>query len=79
LLNELNPPPDRAARAYSFEAPPRNGEGDPAETDTLVFPISRVKSGDYLVRVQVDGATSPLEQSADENNPLYIGPKVTIS
>lgn len=78
LLNELNPPADRAARAYSFAAPLRNSEDDPAETDTLVFPIGGVAQGDYLVRVQVDGAESPLEISANENDPAYVGPKVTI-
>jgi hypothetical protein len=78
LLNELNPPGNRAARAYSFDASPRNQPADPAETDTLTFPIRGVVPGDYLARVRVDGATSPLEQDADETNPLYIGPKVTI-
>lgn len=78
LLNELNPAAGRAARAYSFDAKPRNQPADPAETDTLTFPISGVVAGDYLARVQVDGATSPLEQDTDETNPLYIGPKVTI-
>ena len=78
LLNELTPPADRAARAYSFAAAPRNQPDDPAETDTLVFPISGVAAGDYLARAQVDGAASPLESDADESNPLYIGPKVTI-
>lgn len=78
LMNELNPPVDRAARSYSFDALPHNKPADPPETDTLVFHISGVAQGDYLVRVQVDGASSPLEQAADVNNPLYIGPKVTI-
>lgn len=78
LMNELNSPSDRTARAYSFEASPRNTSNDAEETDTLTFPISGVTAGDYLVRVQVDGAGSPLEQAADESNPVYIGPKVTI-
>lgn len=78
LLNELNPPPTRAARAYSFDAAPRNQPAAPAETDTLTFRIGGVVPGDYLARVQVDGATSPLEQDAGASNPLYISPKVTI-
>lgn len=78
LLSELNPPPGRAPRAYSFAAAPRSEPDDPAETDTLMFPVSGVAAGDYLARVQVDGAASPLEQDADESNPLYIGPRVTI-
>ncbi len=81
LLSELVPPlppSDQAPRAYSFDSAPHNKPADPEVTDTLVFPISRVKPAEYLVRVQIDGADSPLEISADENNPLYIGPKVTI-
>ena len=78
LLNELNPPDTRLSRAYSFDSAAHNAPADPDETDTLVFPISGVASGDYLVRVQVDGADSPLEQGPDKNNPVYVGPKVTI-
>jgi hypothetical protein len=79
LLNQLNSP---NPRAYSFDAAPHNRPADPAETDTLVFPIAGVAAGDYLVRVQVDGADSPLERDPNESDPnydpKYIGPKVTI-
>jgi hypothetical protein len=78
FMNELNPPSNRAARAYSFESAPHNKPADPDETDTLVFPIKGVRAGDYLARMQVDGADSPLEQSVDPNNPAYVGPKMTI-
>jgi len=78
FMNELNPPTTRAARAYSFESAPHNQPADPDETDTLVFPIKGVRAGDYLARIQVDGADSPLEQAADPNNPVYVGPKITI-
>lgn len=74
LLNELNPPNTRAPRAYSLEW--QNTAPD-EETDTLVFPISGVTAGVYLVRAQVDGADSPLK-IADQNNPVYSDPKVTI-
>ena len=77
LLNELNPPTTRAARAYSFEAPPRKPT-DPPDTDSLKFPISGVVAGNYLARVQIDGADSALEPDPDPNNPRFIGPKVTI-
>jgi len=78
LMNELNPPADRAARAYRIDSAPHNRLAEPPETDTLTFPIAGVTAGDYLARVEVDGADSPLEQGADENNPVYIGPKMTI-
>jgi len=88
LLNEfnLNPPDDRPARAYSFDSVPHNRPEDPSthrpadppETDTLTFLIAGVAAGDYLVRVQVDGAESPLEQDPHDNYPAYVRPKVTI-
>lgn len=79
LLNEFNPPADRGARAYSFDAAPHNGPADPDMTDTLVFSVAGVQPGDYLARVQVDGAESPLELSTDANDPVYVGPRVTFS
>jgi Pvc16 N-terminal domain len=78
FMNEMNPPVNRAARAYSFDSAPHNTPADPDDTDTLVFPIKGVRAGDYLARIQVDGAESPLEQIADPNNPVYAGPKMTI-
>jgi Pvc16 N-terminal domain len=66
LLNEFNPPSTRAARAYSFDAAART-----ADTDTLKFPFHNVTPGDYLLRVEIDGADSALEPDA-------TGPKVTI-
>lgn len=71
LLNRLNTPPDQVARAYSFVAPARAD----AETDTITFPIREVQPGDYLLRVQVDGAESPLDEAADKT---YIGPRKTL-
>lgn len=78
FMNEFNPPSNRAARAYSFDAAAHNKPADPEETDTLVFPINGVRDGVYLVRIQIDGADSPLERDPDPNNPVYIGPKMTI-
>ena len=73
LLNEFN-----GARAYSFDAAPHNADTDPEVTDTLVFAVAGVEPGDYLARVQVNGAESPLELSTDANDPVYVGPRVTI-
>jgi len=41
-------------------------------TDTVEFDVSGVAAGDYLVRVQVDGATSALEVDTDEGSPEFI-------
>jgi hypothetical protein len=73
LLNEkTNTAP---SRAYSFKAPPFNGITSSAtETGLIEIPFENVATGDYLVRVQVDGAESPL----DMVNGVYDGPTVTI-
>jgi hypothetical protein len=68
LLNELNPSAS-PAKAYSFNAQARS-----EDSDTMVFQIGKVEPGDYLARVQVDGAESPL----DSENNGYTGPKVKI-
>lgn len=77
LLNEINPPPERPPHAYRFDAPKDNGitEEHITETEKITFTISGVEPGEYLSRVQVDGAESPLEVNADGR---YIRPKVTI-
>jgi hypothetical protein len=43
----------------------RTGASDPEETSTLRIRTRGVASGDYLVRVQVDGAESPLDLGPD--------------
>jgi len=55
---------------YIFAAKLREGD-----TDTMVFRILNVKAGEYLVRVQIDGAESPLEVDTDTG---YVGPSVEI-
>ena len=80
LLNELDPPANRPPFAYSFAAPspyqlilPPNV---PPETDgDFGVPIVDVQTGTYLVRVQVDGAESPLETDAGGK---YVTPAVDI-
>ncbi len=56
--------------AYAFTANTRASEADP-----IVVPLVDVARGDYFVRVQVDGAESPLD--LDPASPDF-GPKVTI-
>src|SRR5262249_44276838 len=78
LMNEFDAPGGNA-HAYRFDALPRSAPADPPETDTVVFPISGVVAGEYLVRVQVDGAESALDRDPDPNNPIFNGPTVTIA
>jgi hypothetical protein len=62
--------------AYIFEANSRTNNS------TLVtFPIRDVKEGDYLVRLQIDGAESPLNvdvNSESETYEQFVSPAVTI-
>jgi hypothetical protein len=79
LLNELTPPADSAPRAFSFSAPANNGidvEGGETETDAVLFDYHGVPAGDFLVRVQVDGAESVLDIDAVTKE--FSEPKVSI-
>ena len=82
LLNQLqgfaSPPP--TVRAYSFVAPPRIDlasppTSPPADTPTISVPFRGVEAGTYLVRVQVDGAESPLQV---DGSGAYSAPQVII-
>ncbi len=83
LLNELaSPPPsDRAAYAYGFERkspyqdvfPPQT---PPPTTSALSIVFKDVKPAQYLVRLQVDGAVSPLD--TDAVTKAFNGPVVNI-
>jgi hypothetical protein len=65
-----------APAAYTFVAGPRT-----ADVDAIIVSIHDVRAGDYLVRLQVDGAESPLLVDTDPNSPTFnqfVGPLVTI-
>lgn len=66
LLNELA---DSSRGSYAVLLPSRSGD-----TNEIPIPVSGVKSGTYLVRLQVDGAESLL----DVVDGAYAGPKVVI-
>ena len=87
LLNEFNPPldlsgrEDRSARAYSFSAPARDKASDPKTSPSIDIPIKGVVAGQYLARVQVDGAESLLDVDNKQKSATfhqYINPKVNI-
>jgi hypothetical protein len=67
LLNRTTPadPP-----SYAFTAARRTADGDP-----VVVPLENLARGEYFVRVQVDGADSPLDLDPAS---VDFGPKVTI-
>jgi hypothetical protein len=68
VLNELV---TTTAHAYTFVALSRL-----ADTNTITFTTAGVVAGPYLVRIQVDGADSPLEVNAAGT--AYSQPQVTM-
>jgi hypothetical protein len=88
LLNQIvaippppltSPPEEIKAESYSFIAPARvtlsPPSGPPGSKSTITIPIRGVKAGTYLVRIQVDGAESPLQTDV---NGQFSEPRVTI-
>lgn len=64
-------------QAYVF-----NSEQRRSETRSLTFPIRDVQRGEYLVRVQIDGAESLLSVDTDPESPTaeqYIYPMIGIA
>jgi Pvc16 N-terminal domain len=85
FLNAWNPaasPPP--LQTYRFSAPSDNGITSAAQTatDTIPFNVRGVVPGAYLVRIQVDGAESPLDIDTNSTSSTFnqfIGtPQVTI-
>ncbi|MFE4106167.1 DUF4255 domain-containing protein [Almyronema epifaneia] len=73
FLNEWS---TEAPRDYSFEADPRT-----TESQAIAIPFKEVEAGDYLVRLQIDGAESQLEIDNTPGSPTenwFIGPRITI-
>lgn len=68
LMNEAV---DNDPEAYSFIVEPLS-----ADSGSLLIPVTDIKAAEYLVRIQVDGATSQL--TADPSSGSYISPTVTI-
>jgi hypothetical protein len=85
----LNPPVGRTQRASlavgarSITIPARP-VGGPATTATLDFPIpADFPTGDFPIRLQIDGAQSPLEIDQNPNSPTFGqltgNPKITLT
>jgi hypothetical protein len=85
ILNELapnvSPPVASSGASYSFIAPSRTNVSPPLSppdsTQNFAIPIRGVKAGTYLLRVQVDGAESPL--IVNVNTGQYVEPQVEIA
>lgn len=62
--------------AYIFTA-----NSQSVDSNVVMFTVNDVKKGEYLVRVQIDGAESPLEvdtQVVSETFEQYVRPVVGI-
>lgn len=96
LLNETPAPADRATRAYSFGNPallidaadmPATGNASDLSPENqrsqrLVFSTPGAIAAEYLVRLRVDGADSPLTRAPITNpsDPIaaFIAPSLTV-
>jgi hypothetical protein len=72
----LNAVPPAAPASYVFFFQYVNVMSPPSPTEDMTVPVSGVPAGNYLMRVQVDGAESPL--MTDTGTGLYNAPRVTI-
>lgn len=62
--------------SYLFDAVYRD-----EDSSTVIVPFQKVKAGEYLVRIMVDGAESQLQIDNNSDSPTYewyIGPKVEL-
>jgi len=78
-LNEIqaaSPPPDQQPRAYTFAVPAQVFGSPPAPASEVRVPIGGVEPGNYLIRLQVDGADSPVLRDAQGR---YAQPSVTVT
>jgi hypothetical protein len=75
LLNQLDAVSGAMPRAYSFPVPPQTFGSPPAASGQLNVPIEGVEAGKYLVRLQVEGAESPVFPDASGR---YAEPSVTV-
>jgi hypothetical protein len=75
LLNELNPPDTRSPFAYRFAGTSHSQPASPEVSAALAVSFTGVQTATYLVRVQVDGAESPLAPDDDGN---FVSPIVSI-
>ncbi|MCB0585541.1 MAG: DUF4255 domain-containing protein [Phaeodactylibacter sp.] len=76
LLNQINLPPGSTPASYSFILPTTFWDSNTSPVGTLPFEVTGVLEGDYLIRIQVDGAESPLTTN---NVGTFNGPQINIS
>ena len=75
LLNELDPSSGETPKSYSSILPAFDLVNVAGPVTNIAFPINGFADGKYLIRIQVDGAESPLKQNTEGD---YDAPVVTI-
>ncbi len=75
LLNQVNPASGEEPRAYSAALPADILADIPAPVATVTLTVEGVIAGDFLLRVRVDGADTPLDTDADGR---FTGPQITV-
>jgi hypothetical protein len=75
LLNQMQVAAGAPA-TYAFNAPPRDPATAPASDESVTFTIQDVVTGTFAVRIQADGAESPLDVTAGGQitGPLLVLP-----
>jgi hypothetical protein len=79
LLNATQGADGAPAPQYAFDAPQPGADAEPRRVSRVTVPIPGVAPGTYLVRVQVNGAESPLATAVDAAGATrYVSPKVRV-
>lgn len=76
LLNQIDPDSGTDPVSYSFPLSSSLFEGTDDPIDTLHFEANRIRPGSYLLRIQVDGAASPLFTNTSGE---FDSPQINIS
>jgi hypothetical protein len=75
LLNEIPASLSEDANSYSFLDPILNISSPVMPVKTITFKVKGIKAGTYLLRIQVDGAESPLTINASGS---YESPNIIV-
>lgn len=75
FLNQMDPDSGTDPASYSFPLPSSFFENDENPRNSLLFEIDGIRPANYLIRIQVDGATSPLFTNTDGE---FDSPQISI-
>jgi hypothetical protein len=79
FLNEFDAPSTRRPYSYRFDVKVTPTHPTDETVNPILIRVRDVAAGQYLVRIQVDGAESPLDVDTDPSNPRFTTPRLTIT